>query len=338
MGLGKYVGRRLLTVIPVLIGVLVIVFLLSRVAVPNPARVWAGPRADEKTVRAIGERYHLYDPLYIQFFYYLIDLARGDWGNSPTTGQPVLKMILAYFPATLELSIAAMLIALALGIPIGVIGAVKQGTATDNWARLFSLVGVATPPFLIALVVQLVFFYYLGAFPDSGGRISTFLDAPQNVTGFFILDSLISGNWPALWSSLQHILMPAFSLAFIYFGIGARLTRASMLEILSTDYVRTAYGKGLGEWTVIYKHALRNAMIPVISVMTVMFAYMLGGSIVVESIFSWPGVGRYAAASAMGIDLFAVMGTTLVFALCVVVVNLIADILYTFVDPRIRLE
>ncbi|MFI5449752.1 MAG: ABC transporter permease [Candidatus Bathyarchaeia archaeon] len=335
MGLLKFLVRRVISIIPVLIGVLVLTFIISRAIVPDPARVWAGPRADQATLRSIAEEYHMYDPLYIQFWYYVRDLAQGNWGLSPSSGQPVLMLIVTYFPATLELSIVAMAIAIGLGILVGVAGAVKHNTWPDGLSRLLTMFGVATPPFLIALIIQLVFFYYLGVFPDSGGRISVFVNDPLHITGMFILDSLITGNWPAFWSSLQHIIMPAFSLAFIYFGIFSRITRAAMLEVLGMDYIRTARSKGLIERVVIFKHALRNALIPTTTVVTVMFAYMLGGSIVVESIFDWPGIGRYAAQSIVELDFPAVMGVTLIFAICVVIANLLADILYTLLDPRI---
>jgi len=338
MGSVKYVARRLALLLPTLLGVLLLVFVVSRVLIPNPARAWAGPRADEATVRKIGERYHLYDPVHIQFWYYLTDLARGDWGHSPSSGQPVLKMIETFFPATVELAIVAMAISILIGVFLGVISAANQNKPIDHASRVFALFGVASPPFLVALLIQLVFFYYLQLFPESGGRISLTVVPPRYITGLFLLDSLITGNWAAFWDSLNHLIMPAVALALLYFGIASRLTRASMLEAMRMDYVRMARAKGLPGRTVIYKHALRNALIPTTSVMTVMFAYMLGGSVVTETIFSWPGVGRYAAQSILNLDYPAVMGATLIFALSVILVNLMADVLYAFLDPRITLR
>jgi peptide/nickel transport system permease protein len=338
VGLVRYVARRLLLLVPTLLGVLLLVFVVSRVLIPNPARVWAGPRADETTVRMIGERYHLYDPVYIQFWYYLSDLLRGDWGHSPTSGQPVLTMIKTFFPATVELSIAAMVISIFIGVFLGVVSAANQNKPIDHASRIFALFGVASPPFLIALLMQLIFFYYIPLFPDSGGRISTALSPPKYITGLFLFDSLVTGNWPVFWDALNHLIMPAVALALLYFGIASRLTRASMLEAMRMDYVRMARAKGLPRRTVIYKHVLRNALIPTTSVMTVMFAYMLGGSVVTETIFSWPGVGRYAAQSILNLEYPAVMGVSLIFALSVVLVNLLADILYVLLDPRITLR
>ena len=338
MGLVKYVGRRLLLLVPTLFGVLLMVFVVSRVLIPNPARAWAGPRADEETVRKIGERYHLYDPVHIQFWYYVTDLLRGDWGHSPSSGQPVLKMIKTFFPATVELAMAAMAISILIGVFLGVISAANQNKPIDHGSRIFALFGVASPPFLIALLIQLIFFYHLQLFPESGGRISHTVLPPKYITGLFLVDSLVTGNWTAFWNSLNHLIMPAIALALLYFGIASRLTRASMLEAMRMDYVRMARAKGLPLRTVIYKHALRNALIPTTSVMTVMFAYMLGGDVVIEMIFSWPGVGRFAAQSILNLDYPGVMGVTLVFALSVILVNLMADVIYAFLDPRIMLR
>ena len=337
MSLARYTLRRLLSSVVTLIGALCLVFLISRALIPNPARAWAGPRADADTVRHIGERYHLYDPLYVQLFYYLADLARGDLGVSPNTGQPVLKMIYAYFPATIELALVSMAISLLIGILSGVISASKKDGPVDHGIRVFALLGVASPPFLIALLMQLVFFFWLGIIPDSGGRISTGLAAPVHITGLFFFDSLVTGNWVVFLNSLQHIALPAAAQALLYFGIATRLTRASVLEVLGKDYVRMARAKGLSRRMVMYKHALRNALIPTATVMAVMFAYMLGGSVVIESIFQWPGLGRYAATALFSLDYPGVMGATLTFALCVIVVNFVADLLLAVLDPRVQL-
>jgi peptide/nickel transport system permease protein len=338
MPFAKYVLRRAVSSIVSILGVLFLVFLISRVFIPNPARAWAGQRADEATVRNIAERYHLYDPLYVQFFYYLRDLMHGDLGTSPTSGQPVLTMLQIYFPATLELTIVTMAIALSVGILSGVISAIKQDKPSDHSIRVIALLGLASPPFLVALLIQLVFFFWLGIFPDSGGRISRSINPPLHLTGLYIFDSLVTGNWLAFVSSIQHILMPAVAGAIMYFGIATRLTRASMLEVMGMDYVRMARAKGLTRNTVIFKHALRNALIPTVTVMTVMFAYMLGGSVVVETIFQWPGIGRYAAQALFTLDYPAVTGVTLIFAICVIVTNFASDILYVYMDPRLQLE
>lgn len=337
MGLLRYSLRRLATVVPVLLGVTLLTFLIARVVVPNPARAWAGLKASQATVDAIAARYHLNDPVYAQYFYYLYDLLSGDWGISPVTGQPVLGNISAFFPATLELSIVAIVIAAVLGIPLGVYAAVKQDKPADHAVRLFSLGTYCLPPFLMALVMQLVVFYWLRLLP-SGGRMSPFIQSPQRITGLLIFDSILTGNLQSLASSLTHILLPASALALLTFGLITRLTRSSMLEVLRQDYVRTARSKGLSERVVVFKHALRNGLISIVTVLSLLFAWMLSGAIVIEYIFNWPGIGRYAVQSILALDLPAVMGTTLVFTLIVVLVNFFADIAYAALDPRIRLD
>lgn len=333
-----FIAKRIVLLGVVLFGVSVIAFTVSRVAVPDPTRAWAGPRASQATIEGLIIRFHLHDPIYVQFYYYLLGLLHGDLGVDPATGQPVLPSILLFLPATVELTIAALLVVIAVGIPLGVVAATHKNKVQDHVSRVAALTGIATPPFVIALIIQLVFFYHLHLFPDSGGRISPLIQAPPHITGFLILDSLLAGDVTALMSAIQHIIMPALALGFLTLGLMSRLVRASMLESLASDYVRTAKAKGLKKVVVIYKHALRSALIQPVTVLSVYVAYMLGGSVVIESIFDWPGVGYYAAQSIFNFDLPAVMGVTLVFALGVVLVNLAADILYAFLDPRIRLR
>jgi len=321
----------------VLLGVVAILFLLFRVAVPDPAKVWAGPRASQQTLEALTVRFHLDAPLYLQFYYYLNDLLHGDWGVSPISGQPVFQSITQYFPATAELTTAALILTVVIGIPLGVVAATHRNKVEDHLARVTSLTGIASPPFLLALILQFVFVFYLRVFPDSGGRISVFIATPPQVTGFLTIDSLIAGDWPAFASALQHLVLPSLALAFLTLGLMSRLMRASLLEALASDYVRTAKAKGLRKWIVVYKHALRNALAQPVTGLAVYVAYLLGGSVVVENIFSWPGIGRYAAQAALNFDFPAIMGTTIVFAVCVVVMNLVADVLLCLIDPRIRL-
>jgi len=337
LGLLRFCLKRIVSIIPVLVGVTLLTFLISRVVVPNPARAWAGLKASQATVEAIVGRYHLHDPLYLQYYYYLRDLLSGDWGISPVSGQPILENLYGFFPATFELAIVAIIIAAALGIPMGVYAAVHQDKSIDHGVRLFSLGTYCAPPFLMALLLQLLFAYWFRILP-SGGRYSPFIPMPHRITGLLILDSILTGNMQALGSSLIHIALPAFSLALLTFGLITRLTRSSMLEVLRQDYVRTARAKGLSERIVIFKHALRNGLTSIVTVLALLFAFMLSGAIVIEYIFNWPGIGRYAVQSILALDLPAVMGTTLVFTLAVVFVNLLADISYAVLDPRIRLD
>jgi len=331
-----FLARRLLYSVLVLFGVITIVFVVTRVALPNPAVAWAGGRVTESVIRAIEERYHLNEPIHIQFYYYLKDLLSGNWGEVPQTGEPVLENIRRFLPATIELTLFAVLIMIAIGIPLGVIAAVNKDKVIDHISRVVALLGVSSPPFLFALLLQLIFFYHLGWIPESGGRISSNLTLPDSITGLIIFDSLVTGNLEVLISALQHIILPAFSLAFLNLGLISRLTRSSMLEALSSDYVRTAKAKGLSRNKVIYKHALRNSLIQPITVLNVYIAYFLGGSLVIETIFSWPGMGRYAANSIILADLPSIMGITIVFTIAVVITNLIADVIYAILDPRMR--
>jgi len=336
MGVARFVARRAMLALPVIIGSTVLVFLISHVIVDDPARVWAGPKASESAIEAIRIRYHLNEPLHLQYFYYFSGLVRGDWGISTTNNQNVLNNIANYLPATLELVTTATLITLILGILLGTVSAVRQNKPTDHAIRFFSLAGASSPPFLVGLILELIFFYYLGWFP-SQGRIDANLDPPTRITGFFTIDSLLTANWPVLQSTILHLILPASTLALLSTGIVTRLIRSSMLEVLRSDYIRTAWSKGLEERVVVYKHALRNALIPAVTVVAFTFAYMLSGSIVVEYIFSFPGIGRYAAQSILFLDFPSMIGTVLVFTLAVVICNLVADILYAVLDPRIRL-
>lgn len=337
-GLARYVAKRLLLSVGVIFGVIVITFIISRVMVPDPARAWAGKTASKATINALAARFHLNDPLYVQFYYYLSDLLHGDWGIDPMSGLPILSQIEQFFPATMELTIYAFILTLAFGTVLGVIAATHRNKLADHVARVVSLSGVASPPFLAALLLQLIFFYYLGVISDSGGQISVLIQQPPHITGLLVLDSIIAGNLPALSNVLQHLILPGFALAFLTLGAMSRLVRASMLEALSSDYVRTAKAKGLERRLVVYKHALKNALAQPLTAMGVYLAYLLGGAVVVENVFSWPGIGRYAAQAALTFDLPAIMGTTIVFVLGVIIANLAADILLGAIDPRITLR
>jgi len=335
MGLLGYITRRIVLLIPVLVGVTFVTFFLSRVAVPNVARAWAGPRANAEALAALTARYHLNAPLYVQYLYYVQGLLTGDWGISPTSGRPVLASLQLYFPATVELAIAALLITVVVGIPLGVIAAIYHDRPVDHSIRLIYLAGYSSPPFLAALIMLLVFSYALNIFP-SQGQLSQFLAPPTRITGMYIMDSLLTGNWVDLTDSLSHIVMPAVALALFNFGIVTRVARSSMLEVFQKDFIRGAYAKGLPKQIVVYKHALRNAMISTITIIGLVLGSLLGGTIVIETIFLWPGIGYYSTQAIENFDFPAVMGVVVIFTLGVVLANLVADVLYAVVDPRIR--
>jgi len=308
---------------------------VSRVTVPNPARAWAGPHAPPQAIAALVARFHLHDPLYVQYFYYLRDLLTGNWGVSPSSGRPVLYDLQLFFPATAELAIAAIIITIIIGIPLGIVAALYQNKKIDHSIRLIYLAGFSSPPFFVALLFLFVFSYYFNIFPTNG-QLSSNLIPPARHTGMYIVDSLITGNWVDLKDSLWHIVLPAAALALTYFGIVTRIMRSSMLEVFRKDFIRASFAKGLGARTVVLKHAVRNAMIPTTTVLGLLLGSLLGGTIVIETIFVWPGIGYYATQSIESLDFPSVMGITVLFTLGVVFANLIADILYGIIDPRIK--
>lgn len=321
--------------IPVLLGVTFITFVVAHVIVPNPVRAWVGLRTNPDIIKAYTERYHLNDPLWTQFFYYIYDLIRGDWGTSPVTGRPVLSELQNYFPATLELVLASVILSFLIGVPLGAIAAVRSNTKTDFSISTFYLVGVSSPPFLAALLLQFAFSYFLRVFP-SVGEISPSIQPPQAITGMLVVDSLLTGNWPAFWSSLNSLVLPTLSLTFLVFGVFTRLARSSMLDVLSKDYIRAARAKGFTSYYVNIRHGLRTALIPPVTLLAVVVGQLLGGVVVIEYVFGWPGIGSYTVNAVATSNFPDVIGVTLIFAIGVVASNLAADILYAVLDPRIR--
>ena len=333
MRLSTYILRRVAMLVPVLLGVLVLIFVIAYVIPADPARAWAGPRARPDQVEALAERYHLNDPLYKQIYYYLEGLfTRFDLGVSPTTGRPVTHDLKAFFPATFELAMCAFFLAIALGIPLGVISALRRNRPTDHFSRVIALTGVSTPLFWSALLLQFLFYFKLGWLPAMGRST---IDITR-YTGFVLIDSVLNWNWTAFGDAAIHMILPAATLAFYSMGYLVRITRGSMLEVLEAEYVITANAKGLPRKVVIYRHALKNAIIPPLTVLGVEFGWLLGGTVLLETIFAWPGMGRYAAGSIVMVDLPAVVGYTLVVAMIMLLSNLIVDILYSVIDPRIR--
>jgi peptide/nickel transport system permease protein len=332
MELRDYILRRLFLLIPVLLGVLILVFTIAYVIPADPARQWAGGvHAREEQVELIRERYHLNDPLYMQIYYYINGLLHGDLGISAGTRRPVLDDLKTFFPATFELAIISFILSL-IGIPFGVISALKRNKLTDHISRIFSLAGSSTPLFWTALLVQYVFYFKLG-WLSAAGRTEI---PVQSITGMIILDSAITGNVAAFVGELKHLILPASCMAFWAMGYLMRITRSSMLEVLNAEYIMTAKAKGLPQRIINYRHALKNAIIPPITVLGIRFGWLLMGAVLLETIFAWPGMGRYAASSIVEIDLPAMVGYCLVVALVMVLANLIVDITYAIIDPRVR--
>ena len=325
---------RLLSMLPVLGLVLVIVFAMARLIPGDPAVTLLGPGATDGQIAALRTQLNLDGSLPAQFLSYLRQLAHGDLGVSLKSGRPVAQELLQRLPATLELSLLATLIALASGIPLGVWAAVRQDGAADHVLRVLSLGGVSMPAFLIALLLQLLFGIVLGWLPVSG-RLSPF-DITDSVTGFAVLDGLLTGDFAASWDALRHLLLPSLVLAAFLSAVLLRFVRNSMSEVMGQDYIRTARAKGMSEGSVLFVHGLRNALVPALTIVGLNFAQMLGGAILTETVFSWPGIGRYMFDAIRNRDYPVIQGTTLLFALIFMLTSLLVDVLHALADPRIR--
>lgn len=335
----SYIVRRLLLAVLVVFGVLVVTFLLTRVVPSDPAARWVGPHATAEQIAAARVELGLDKPLPVQFWRYISGLLRGDWGVSIRTHQPVLRDLATYIPATLELIIFGMFLAVLVGLPLGVLSAARNNTPIDHVSRLISIAGVALPTFWLGMILQLIFFKQLHWFPlsDRLDMMVEILSPVRKITGFYIFDSLVTGNFVALKSALWHIFLPGLTIAAYPLGLTVRMTRATMLEVLSEDYIRTARAYGVPELKVHGVLALRNAFGPVLTVLALTFAYSLVEAFLVEAIFTWPGLGYYAANAIMTVDYPAIMGVTLLISLTYVILNLIVDITLALLDPRIRL-
>jgi len=343
MKIYEYVIRRLILMIFVLLGVSLIVFYLSR-GFPTGIAPWTPYIHAKMTAEQIQEviRSHGFDqPLYIQYFYWLKDVLRGDWGLTGTwaNGRPANEVFFNHFPYTVELSVAATILTVAIGVPLGIISAVKNNKLPDHVSRVIALAGYSTPSYWFGFVLQLVFFYYFSLwglpYLPSSGAIGTEATVAK-ITGIPILDGLLAGNLDYAWDAFIHLILPSFSLSFISLGFLARIVRASMLEVMRQDYITLARSKGLKERVVIYRHALKNALIPAVTLTGIFFAWLLGGAMITEYVFAWPGVGQQALRAVFQGDSNFLLVYTFVFAVIVVIANLVVDVLYVFLDPRIK--
>ncbi|OGK99791.1 MAG: peptide ABC transporter permease [Candidatus Rokubacteria bacterium RIFCSPHIGHO2_12_FULL_73_22] len=338
MGLGRYVATRALLVLPTLLGVTLITFTLTYLLPGNPALVKAGPLATPEHIREMERQMGLDRPVPVQYWRYLSGVLRGDFGESATTGRPVLTDFLQRVPATLELTLASMLIAIGVGIPLGVLAAVRRDGPLDHVSRLLGVGGVAMPTFWTGLLAVYVFFYHLGVAPPPLGRLSPGVTAPSALTGLYTVDALLGGSWRALGSALHQLMLPALTLGFSVMAPVTRMVRATMLEILESDYVKAAWAAGLPRRTIVYGDALRNCMIPVITLIGVVFGFLMAGNVVVEIVFAWPGIGNYAVTSLLTKDAAPIQGFVLFVAVVYVLINFTVDVVYGLVDPRIRLR
>jgi peptide/nickel transport system permease protein len=329
-----YLLRRLGYLIFVVWGVGFAAFFISRVVPADPAAAALGQNAREEQIEAYRERYGLNDPVVVQYVNYMGRLFRGDLGTSLRTRRPILEDLKDYFPATLELTLAAMLIALAVGLPAGVIAALYQNRPVDLIVRTLALLGGATPVYWLAIVMLTLFHVQLGWLPGPG-RLDAYLFAPETVTGILSIDALLARDYEVFWDALRHLILPAVVLGAFSTALLARMVRSAMLETLSQDFIRTARAKGLRRGRVVLKHGLRNAALPILTVAANVLGSLLTGAVLTETIFSWPGIGSYATSSATSLDFPAVMGVTLVAGLTYALVNLLVDLLYAAFDPRI---
>ncbi|MEH7503002.1 ABC transporter permease [Neobacillus drentensis] len=333
----RYIVKRILLMIPILVGISLLTFFISNTIPGDPARLAAGPYADAKVIEELRETMGLNDPIYVQYGHYIKDLLSGDLGNSNYSHQPVMKDLKQYFPATLELTLFSMVITILIGIPLGVISASKKDKLADQMARVMALVGVAMPAFWLGIIFLLFFYLQLGVLPGSG-RLDTGLVPPETITGMYTVDALLTGNWTVFTSAFIHLILPGITQAAVTIGMLTRMTRSSMLEVLKSDYIRSAFAKGGSEKRVLYGHALRNGMMPILTLLGMTFGHSLGGSVLVESVFSWPGLGKYAVNAITYLDFPAVMAVTILIAVLFIIVNLIIDILYQVVDPRLNYD
>jgi peptide/nickel transport system permease protein len=334
-----YLFRRVLVSIPTLVGITLITFLVSHLLPADLVLVNLGDRAarNPELVRAFRARWGLDRPLLVQYLVYLENLVRGNLGTSIATNRPVLTELALSLPMTIELATLATLIAVVVGIVLGVVAAVRRDTLVDAAARAVSLVGVAVPTFWFAILLVSLVYFRLGWAPPPG-RLTAGVVPPAPITGMYLVDSALGGQWTVWRDALSHLMLPVLVLATVGVGYVTRITRASMLEVLHQDYVRTARAKGVAPFAVVIRHALRNALIPVITVGGTLYAQLMSGTVMTETIFSLPGLGRYAFSSAASLDFPAVMGVALVVGILYVVINLVVDILYVWVNPRIRYE
>lgn len=329
--------RRLAGLLLVMVGVSIITFSLAQLVPIDPAAVALGQNAREEQIAAYRAELGLDRPVPEQYLRYVGRLLQGDLGNSIRTRRPVADDLRDFLPATIELSLAALLISLLMGIPLGMLASLRRNSWLDGGARIFALIGGSLPIFYFGLLVLGLFYRQLRWFPGPG-RLDSTLPPPEMITGMYTLDSLLTGNWATLGNSVYHLILPAITLGYFSTAVLLRMTRSAMLEVLAQEYIRTAKAKGLAGYVVLLRHVLKNALPPVLTTVGVTFGSLLSGAVLTETIFNWPGLGRYATTSVTSLDFPAVMGVTLVAAVVYPTVNTLVDLAYHMVDPRVRVE
>ena len=334
----RLIGRRLLAAIPNVIGIVIVTFILTRALPGDPAAFYAGPAATQEAVEQVRAKLGLDQPLWAQFVDYVGDLAQGDLGLSVSTGQQVLDEILRRLPASLELTLLGLLVACIVALPLGIVAATRPGSWVDHACRLITTLGVSLPIFFTGLLLAYVFYYLLGIAPPPVGRLDSMFSPPPHITGFYLVDSLVAGDVALCIAAGKQMILPVLTLAIFVLAPIARMTRAAMLGVLSSDFIRTARASGLSSSTVLYRYAFRNAMLPVLTTMGMVFSFMLGSNVVIEKVFAWPGIGSFAVDALVQSDYAPVQGFVLVMAMLFVAINLMIDILYTVIDPRVIID
>ena len=332
------IARRILAAVPSVLGVIILTFILTRALPGDPAAYFAGPAASQEAIDQIRETLGLNRSLPEQFFIYLGELSRGDLGNSLTTGQTVLSDLLTRLPASLELTLAGLFFSLTLAIPLGILAATRPGSWIDHGVRVLATAGVSLPTFFTGLLLIYVFYFLLGIAPAPLGRLDILYSSPNAVTGLYLIDSLLSGDLEIFLAALSQLFLPAVTLGLFALAPLARVTRAAMLAVLSSDFIRTARASGLSSTTVLFGYAFRDALLPIVTTLGVVFSFLLGANVLVEKVFSWPGIGSYAVSALVASDYAAVQGFVLTMALLYVGLNLLIDLLYVVIDPRAGVE
>jgi peptide/nickel transport system permease protein len=334
----RQIGRRLATAIPTLIGVVIVTFLLTRVLPGDTAAYFAGPAATPQAIAQVKAKLGLDQPLPQQFLHYVEGLGRGDLGASLSTGQSVAVDLASRLPASAELTLAGLFLAISIAVPLGIAAAVREGSWIDHTCRILATAGVSLPVFFSGLLFIYVFYFRLGWAPAPLGRLGVFYTAPPTVTGFFLIDSLIMGDFETFRAALAQLVLPAVTLAIFALAPITRMTRAAMLAALSSEFVRTARASGLSPRVVIITYAFRNAMVPVVTTLGMVFSFLLGANVLVEKVFAWPGVGSYAVDALIKSDYAPVQGFVLTMAIVYVALNFMIDLVYGVIDPRVRIE
>ncbi|MDE2451963.1 MAG: ABC transporter permease [Burkholderiales bacterium] len=333
----RYTLRRLVLLVPVLLGLTMLVFAIGRLLPGDPVRLAAGPNASDAEVAALAREFGLDQPIPLQYWHYLTGLLHGDWGRSLQSRGPVLDDLKVFLPATLELVFAAMAIAIVVGIALGLLAAVWRNGWVDYSVRLLSLASISMPRFFLGLLLQLVFAMWLGWF-SLGGRFPLTASPPPTITGMLTLDSLLAGDMGAFVEALKHLALPALAMSLSPLATITRMMRASTIEVLQQDYVLTARALGIPAAKLMFKHVLRNALSATLTVIGLYFGWLLSGTVLVETVFDWPGIGLYATKSILTQDFMPIMGVVLVIGTLFVVFNLIVDLLYGVIDPRVKLK